>query len=188
MGKTLNELFRDLICLNELDGNISAALRFSNASSSSGLSFGLSQLDVTHNDSAVQCLKECGFSNEEIKELQTKSVDWKLFNPRLESHADIIERYDEAQLSHCLDSSLNFALSHGIAISNTSAILASADYINQYGSEGQGMLDYLHNLNRPFTPEDILYFKLHNTKYGRENPEDCQRRYNNLMKIVKEEI
>lgn len=182
--KTLNELFRDLILQNELSGNEHAALRFSNASSTSGLSFGVSQLDITHNDSAVNCLHECGFEDAEIEELQAKTCDWRSMSARLASHADIIEKYDEAQLKYCLDKSLNFATSHGVPMADTAAILAAADYVNQYGSEGDGILAYFEILGHPFTAEDILYFKLNKTKYGREYPDDCHRRYNNIAKVL----
>lgn len=183
-GKTLNELFRELILWNELDGNEHAALRFSNASETSGLSFGVSQLDITHNDSAVACLRECGFHPDEIKSLQAKTCDWRSMSPRLAAHADIVARYDQAQLKHCLDKSLDFALKHGVAMKDTAAILAAADYVNQYGSEGEAFLAFMEGLDRPFTAEDILYFKVHETQYGREHRSDCSRRYDNIAKVL----
>src|SRR6266540_589246 len=99
MLKTLNEMCYGLILLNEDSGNPAVALRFSNASSKSGLSFGGTQLDIAHNGQAVACLRECGFSQEEIAGLQAKTVDWHALSPRLTAHADIIEKYDTAQLS-----------------------------------------------------------------------------------------
>jgi hypothetical protein len=186
MVETLNSLFRKLILWNELDGNENAALRFSNASSKSGLSFGVSQLDITHNDNAVACLRECGFNQREILSLQVKEEGWRSCSKRLVDHANIIAKYDEAQLKHCLDKSLDFALSHGVPMADTRAVLAAADYVNQYGSEGEGILAYFKSLGKPFTAEDILYFKLHNTKYGRENPDDCQRRYDNISKVAQQ--
>jgi len=184
MSETLNSLFRKLILWNELDGNEGAALRFSNASKSSGLSFGVSQLDITHNNSAVACLIECGFKADAIALLKAKAEGWRAMSPYLAAHADIIARYDEAQLKHCLDKSLDFALSHGVAMADTRAILAAADYVNQYGSEGAGFLAFMNELGRPFTAEDVLTFKLSVTKYGREHPADCQRRYDNISKVV----
>jgi len=185
--ESLNDLIWKLILQNELGGNEAAALRFSNASSKSGLSFGVSQLDITHNDQAVACLKECGFTNEELTSLKAKTCDWRSMSTRLAGHADIIQKYDEAQLKYCLDKSLNFALSHGVSMDNTSAILAAADYDNQYGSEGDQMLTYLESLGKPFTAEDILSFKLNHTLYGRENPGDCKRRYDNIAKVLNKE-
>lgn len=57
---------------NELSNNAAAAYRFSDASERSGLSFGITQLDVSHNPAAVRCLKECGFSEQEIAHLKMK--------------------------------------------------------------------------------------------------------------------
>lgn len=65
--KTLNELFYDVILLNELSGNIRAALRFSDPdgpSGRSGGSFGVCQHDTRHGKYGVTCLRECGFTPE----------------------------------------------------------------------------------------------------------------------------
>jgi hypothetical protein len=39
-------------------------------------------------------------------------------------------------------------------------------------------------LDKPVTAESVLAFKLNHTKYGKEHPADCRRRYTNLIKIV----
>ena len=186
--KSLNELFYDVILLNELGGDVSAALRFSDASSKSGLSFGLTQLDVTHNDQAVVCLKECGFSGPEIALLQSKGAGWQALSKRLPPCAAIIEKYDTAQLSYCLNKALNFDMDFGIPVQSPGGILAGADYVNQYGSQGQGAVNYYDALKRPVTALDVLNFKLSCTKYGREHPDDCKRRYNNIMKVLAENV
>lgn len=181
--KSLNEMFYDVILLNELGGNPKYATRFSNASSSSGLSFGVSQLDITHNDQAVACLKECGFTDDEIKGLQAKAVDWLSYSPRLFAHADIIEKYDTAQLASCLNKALNFETGYGIAVTNPEGVLALADAENQYGSLGDGTAAFMKALGHPVAAKDVLAWRLQ-TKYGREYPADCNRRINNVVKVV----
>jgi hypothetical protein len=183
--ETLNSLFRKLILLNELSGNLNAALRLSLCSGGkSGYSFGESQLDINNNPAAVACLLECGFSITEVSGLQAKILNPSNFTARLQAHADIIAKYDEAQLSECLDRALNFDSDYGIPVANTAAILAGADYCNQYGSEGNGAKAYYKALGRPITAEDVLQFKLTQTKYGKENPGDCRRRYANIAKVL----
>ena len=183
--ETLNDLFRKLILLNELSGNLDAALRLSLCSGGkSGYSFGESQLDINNNPAAVACLKECGFSDLEISLLQAKQVDPHTFTPRLQAHADIIAKYDEAQLSECLDRALNFDSDHGVPLADTAAILAEADFDNQYGSQGNVQLAWLLALGRPITAVDILNFKLSETVYGKENPGDCKRRFANIAKVL----
>jgi len=189
--KTLNELFRMLILANELDNNLKAALRFSDPdgelSGKSGWSFGISQFDTQKNDAALACLKECGFTPAEIQGVVKQTIDVKPLAARLKANASIIEKYDEEQLSHCLNKALNFDVKYGISLAGPDAILASADYVNQYGSQGQGAVAFYKGLGRPITAADVLDFKLKCTKYGRERPKDCRRRYDNLVNLMKEE-
>ena len=190
--KTLNELFRLVILANELDNNESVALRFSDPdgadSGKSGWSFGVCQFDTRNNDSALKCLLECGFTHDEIVGVVSQSIDVKFLNKKLVGGADIIAKYDTAQLSRCLTSTMNFCNDHLLPVTDTGALLAIADYINQYGSCGDGFAAYMKGLNRPVIASDILDFKLSNTKYGREHPKDCARRYKNLIDIVKENV
>ena len=185
--KSLNELFRLIILANEDSNDINVALRFSNAGGNSGYSFGVSQMDVSHSGNAVTCLKECGFTDDEISALQAKTVDRHQFTSRLQASAGIIAKWDETQLSQCLDKALNFVTGHGVPVESPGGILAGADYCNQYGSEGNGAVVYYKALGRPVTAEDVLAFKLDHTAYGKAQPGDCKRRYDNIVAILAKE-
>jgi hypothetical protein len=190
--KTINELFYLVILQNELSGNKSAALRFSDpdgASGRSGWSFGLCQFDTRHNDQAINCLVDCGFTDGEIRKIVAQTIDVKPLAARLIAHADVIAEYDEAQLSHCINKAVEFNVSHGIIMSDTAAILCVADYVNQYGSEGDGIAAYFNEIDikRPVIAADVQHFKLEHTKYGREHRKDCERRYNNILEALKKE-
>ena len=127
MDTTLNELFRKVILYNEVDGNEKAILRFSDPdgpSGRSGWSFGLCQFDTRHNDMAVACLKECGFTDEEISGVVNQSISIKPLEAKL--NACIVAKYDTAQLSQCLNAALNVTTSNGIMALDTAAILALA--------------------------------------------------------------
>jgi hypothetical protein len=186
--KTLNELFFDLILLNELGGKINFALKFSDPdgvlSGKSGWSFAVCQFDTRNNKMALECLRKCGFTEEEITGVVNQNIDVKPLEHKLKEHSEIITKYSIEQLSYCLNKALNFDLDYGIPIADDAAILAGADYVNQYGNQGQGARAYYKSLNRPITAEDILTFKLEKTKYGKEHPKDCHRRYDNLVKIL----
>ena len=187
--KTLNELFYLVILANELGNNLSAAWRFSDpdgASGRSGWSFGLCQFDTRHNSAALKCLAACGFTETEIDGIIAQTVDVKPFAARLAAHAEVIERYDTDQLSYCLNKALEFNVCHGIIMTDTTALLAVADYVNQYGSEGEGIAAYFNDidLQRPIIGQDVQDFKLSRTKYGREHRADCERRYSNICDIV----
>jgi len=186
--KTLNELFYQIILLNELSGNKSAALRFSDpdgASGRSGWSFGVCQFDTKHNGEAIKCLVDCGFRDGEIRDIVNQSVDVKPFAARLIAHADTIEEYDTAQLSYCLNNALNAITANGVMAYEPAAILCLADYINQFGSVGPSFVEWMNKRDTDgITAEEIQDWKLKHTKYGREHMADCERRYNNILKVV----
>lgn len=185
---TLNELFRKVILLNELSGNLAFALRFSDPdgvrSGKSGWSFGVCQYDTQNNPRALDCLRECGLTPQEIDGVVKQTIDVKPLAAKLKAHADIVEKYDIMQLDYCLNKALNFDSDYGIPVVDTRAILAGADYVNQYGSQGNGAVAYYKSLGRPITALDVLNFKLTCTKYGKEHPDDCRRRYDNIIKVI----
>lgn len=188
--ETLNELFYKVILLNELDGDISLALKFSDPdgarSGKSGWSFGVCQYDTQNNENSIKCLRECGFTEEEIVGIITQTIDVKPLEKKLKEHADIIQKWDTLQLTYCLNKALNFDLDWGIPVESPGGVLAGADYVNQYGSQGNGACAYYKKLNRPITARDVLVFKLTHTKYGKTHPKDCVRRYDNIIKVVNE--
>lgn len=187
--KSLNELFRCLILANELDNTIDLAFRFSDPdggrSGKSGWSFGVCQFDTRNNDQALKCLAAMGFTRDEIDGIVDQTIDVRPFAARLKAHSDIIAEYDEAQLSRCLFSAMNFCAAHNLPVVDTGAILASADYVNQYGSQGEQFAAFVKGLERPLVAEDILDFKLMHTVYGERFPRDCKRRYDNLVDLMK---
>jgi hypothetical protein len=187
--KTLNELFYDVIFLNELSGNIRAALCFSDPdgpSGRSGGSFGVCQHDSRHGKYAKTCLRECGFTEAEIVQVQDMMGDVKTLAAKL--NREIVEKYDTLQLSDCLNSAMNVTTSKGLIVTDTAAILALADYANQYGSIGPTFTMYLDDNDFDgVTIQEVQEWKLKHTKYGREHPKDCDRRYLNILEVCKKE-
>lgn len=187
--KSINEMFCDIICLNE--GGEAVALQFSDPdgvkSGKSGWSFGVCQFDTRNNQQALACLKECGFTEDEIHGIVDQTINVKPLAAKLKAHADVIERYDMAQLQHCLDAAANFMSNYGIPDADGSGILALADYVNQYGSLGMGAASFFRMLGRPVDAAAVLGFKLNNTKYGKEHPKDCKRRFDNIMAVFNKE-
>jgi hypothetical protein len=188
--KTMNELFADLIFQNECDSNEDFIYRFSDPdgvrSGKSGWSFGRVQWDTQNNDSALACLSECGFTHDEIDEIVRQTIDVKPFAARLAAHADIITRYDEMQLGDCIESAVNFCNAYKIPVTDTGALLALADTVNQYGSLGNGSASYLRKVDHPITAADILAMKL-TWKYSTSSHrghDDTIRRYDNLINIL----
>ena len=181
--KSLNEMFADVIALNEgATGNI--AYQFVHAKGgTSGWSFGKVQWDVKNNSTARDILSQIGFSPSEIQSIVDETVDPRQWNDRLLSGKDIIDQADVNQLSYCLNQGLNFSTSHGIPVENPGGILAIADAENQYGSLGDGTATFYANLGHEITADDVLAWRLQ-TKYGRECPDDCRRRIVNVKKVI----
>lgn len=185
--KSLIDLYVELIFMNEC-GKKENILKFTDPdgvrSGKSGYSFGKSQFDTKNNPASLMCLRECGLTEQEIQGVVNQTIDVTPLNAKLASHADVIEKWDERQHNYCLNMALNFATAHGIPVSNPDGILAMADYDNQYGSMGAGACAFFQGLNHPVTAEDVLEFKLKHTKYGKEHPKDCKRRYDNLKELL----
>ena len=180
----LSTAVRQALLANELSNNAAAAYRFSNAGASSGLSFGATQLDVSHNSAAVKCLQECGFTAAEIIQLKNKSGDWKSLSPRLLAHAAIVDKYDTAQIKGCLDHVLTVAQSRKFSFANDEAIVHAADYHNQFFMATAGkMANALAELGRAVTPQDI-YQVIEETPWDKKDPEDVKRRYNNIARLM----
>lgn len=184
--------FRKIILANELDNNKAYALKFSDPdgvrSGKSGWSFGISQFDLQNNPIAASCLRACKFSEAEIRGLIAQTVDADALEPKLAAHAATIEQFDRVQLNSCVTRAQRILSKRLITPANDAALLACADYANQYHlsdiNKPGYLVHYLVKLGRPFTAADVLQFKLVATKYGREHPGDCRRRHNNLVKIM----
>jgi hypothetical protein len=189
--KSLNELFAALIFANECSSNEKFIYRFSDPdgvrSGKSGWSFGRVQWDTRNNSMALDCLSECGFTQDQIDGVVDQTIDVKPLAAILKANAAVIDRFDQAQLSICINQALNWNATHNIPITDTGAILAAADYWNQYGSQGECFAAYLMALHRPVIAQDILDFKLEHTKYGKEHSDDCRRRFDNLIHILDKE-
>jgi len=188
----LIKTFRKVIIANELDNDLAFVTKFSDPdgvrSGKSGWSFGACQFDLQNNPAAATCLRAIGFTPEEVAGLKAQSIDAHALEPKLKAGAGIIEKFDAAQLTGCLVRCEAILSRHGIPVIDDTALLALADYSNQYylsDIDKPGYLvHYLLGLKVPFTARDVLYFKLNSTPYGKSHPGDCKRRYNNLVKIM----
>jgi hypothetical protein len=184
--------YRKVIIANELDGDLGFITKFSDPdgvrSGKSGWSFGLCQFDINNNPVAMTCLQAIGFSSEQIAGLRAQTIDVHPLESLLKAHADIIAKFDDAQLSGTLLRSQNILAKYGIRHADDTAILAVADYANQYYLSDVRkpgyLVGYLAGLGRPFRADDVLKFKLDYTAYGKTHKSDCQRRYKNLIDIV----
>jgi hypothetical protein len=188
----LTATFRKVILANELENNLAYALKFSDPdgvrSGKSGWSFGVCQFDLQNNPTAAACLRACGFTPEEIAGLKAQSIDAHALEPKLKANAAVIEKFDDIQLSGCLTRAQAILSRNGIKAADDTALLALADYANQYYLSDVNkpgyLVHYLIELARPFTAKDVLSFKLGFTPYGKSHPDDCKRRYDNLLKVV----
>lgn len=195
MPRTQDELvglFEKVILANELSNNVAYAYKFSDPdgvrSGKSGWSFGRSQFDTKNNPLALKCLSECGFDDTVIKGIVNQSIDVAPFNAKLRAGQAVIDRYDLVQFRACICKAQAVIKKHGITLVDDTALLAIADYDNQYYLSDRDkpgyLVHYLKRLGRPASARDILTFKLEHTKYGKEKPGDCERRYNNLIRIM----
>lgn len=178
----------DAIAMNEISGNLSVAYRFSRASGgNSGYSFGRSQFDVSNNPFVSQFLRnKCGFTAEDINTLLRLEKDVTGLNNKLREHTKEIDDYD---LQHTKEMITYVGtLLSDLDVENEETFVHLVDYHNQFNLSKNGkMHKYLKTLKFA-TSENILNFKLYQTKWGKEHPHDVKRRYNNIKSCYQKEV
>ena len=173
----------DAIAMNEISGNLSVAYRFSRASGgNSGYSFGRSQFDVSNNPFVSQFLRnKCGFTAEDINTLLRLEKDVTGLNNKLREHKKEIDDYDLQHIKNMIK--YVGGILSDLEVENEETFVHLVDYHNQFNLSYNGkMHKYLKTLKFA-TCENILNFKLNQTKWGKEHPQDVKRRYNNIKRM-----
>jgi hypothetical protein len=189
-AKSLWNMFESSLHKNE--GGAGVAYKFSDAQvGTSGLSFGRSQFDIKNGNHDAKLLA-MGFSKEEIARLKgirlnksTSAGDRAFVEEaakRLQANKALIDQYDNQQTGGLQDTALERLrkLPPSVKISNPSVVAQMADAFNQYG-DGISFDGVLNKKSGTITPEDFLNWRL-STLYGRNNPRDARRRYENIQK------
>ena len=169
----------NLLALNEISGNTRVAYRFSNAGTgNSGYSFGRSQFDVTNNKYARQFLKlECDFTDRDIKRLLAMDPQIDDLNAKLYKHRHQIDNYDKFHVSQMIDHVLKL---QRLPQMDEEAFTHLVDYHNQFNLSIGGKMHRFLQSKKQIDSYDILNFKLNELKWGREQPGDVRRRWNNI--------
>ncbi len=178
------KLVMNILALNEISGNEKVITKFSFAGGISGYSFGRSQFDIKHNPSSRDFLiKKCGFTQNEIDRLLALDKDISDLNEKLAKYRKEIDEYDMRHVQETIDhvSSLD-----GIPDISLKTFVHLVDYHNQFSLSKNGKFHTWIKNRKSLTAEDILEFKLHQTKWGREQPQDVKRRWLNIEKNWKE--
>lgn len=178
------KLVMNILALNEISGNEKVITKFSFAGGISGYSFGRSQFDIKHNPSSRDFLiKKCGFTQNEIDRLLALDKDISDLNEKLAKYRKEIDEYDMRHVQETIDhvSSLD-----GIPDISLKTFVHLVDYHNQFSLSKNGKFHTWIKNRKSLTAKDILEFKLHQTKWGREQPQDVKRRWLNIEKNWKE--
>lgn len=173
------EKIMKVIALNEISGNENIVCKFSYAGGKSGYSFGRSQFDVMHNMKARNFLKNiCGFSDQDMEKLLNLDKDINHLNERLKLFRTHIDKLDKEHIQQMV----NYVTSlDGVSqFENEKTFVHLVDYHNQFNLSKDGKMHKFIKSKKILTSQDILNFKLKETKWGREQPKDVKRRYNNI--------
>ena len=167
-----------VISLNEISGNENVICKFSYAGGKSGYSFGRSQFDVTHNIKARNFLKNiCGFSDHDIRKLLNLDKDIGYLNERLKLFRRDIDRLDKEHINQMVN--YVASLKELPEFEDEKTFVHLVDYHNQFNLSKDGLMHKFIKSKKILTSQDILNFKL-GLKWGREQPQDIKRRYNNI--------
>ena len=178
----------DILTLNEIGHDHSLAYRFSDPdglqTGKSGFSFGRVQFDIKNNKQAILHLRACGFTEEDVVRLLEQSGPIDDLNAKLLAASDMVDRFDlehtRESVEHCMD----LLAADDILVASEETILHIVDYHNQFymspGGKIHRRLRELKQKNMAIAPGHVLDFKLNNTKWGRERPDDVRRRFKNI--------
>ena len=176
------DTLRKILIANELGGDTTLVYKFSPpCSDGSGWTFGVCQFDVRTNPEALQCLRNCGFTSEEVRIVHEDDGDVEALTPKLVPR--VIDQWDNKELQSCIDTPKKLCDSAGIEFADDEAFYHLADYHNQFHMAPGGKMDkFLQSLGRPVAAQDILKLKL-STRWGQGHAPDVYRRYNNIHRI-----
>lgn len=181
IAREINPVFvMEILAKNEISGNENVICRFSYAGGKSGYSFGRSQFDVTHNLAARKFLKEkCNFATDEIARLLNLDKNITNLNNKLSKFRKEI---DELDLIHVKEMINHVAtLDNMPELDTEKTFVQLVDYHNQFNLNKNGKLHNWLKERKFITSKSILDFKLKQTKWGKEHPQDVIRRYNNIV-------
>jgi hypothetical protein len=183
------EQLRKALILNEIGGDEDLIYKFSDAdgvrTGKSGYSFGLVQFDTQNNFDALHCLEACGFTIHEVVGIIRQDIDVTPLNARLRSQSAIVDRFDKAHINKSVQHCDRLVDGYGIRLASDGVMLHIVDYHNQfYMTPGGKLHRWLQDRNVPITAEMVLNFKLEETRWGQKRPDDVQRRWRNIEKIL----
>lgn len=172
-----------VIALNEISGNENVICKFSFAGGISGYSFGRSQFDVKHNEEARNFLRnKCDFTQAEINKLLRLDKDITPLNEKLKAHRKEIDKLD---IEHTKRMIAYVASLEKLPDMDEKTFVHLVDYHNQFNLNKGGKMHRFVKNKKLLTSQDILNFKLKETKWGMEQPQDVKRRWANIEKAYK---
>ena len=167
-----------VIAINEISGNENTICKFSYAGGISGYSFGRSQFDIKHNSKAREFLKEkCSFTAGDIDRLLKLDKNINDLNEKLKKHRKEIDELDKEHIKEMV----NYVASLGdlSEFENEKTFVHLVDYHNQFNLSRNGLMHNFIKSKKILKSEDIYNFKL-GLKWGKEEPQDVERRYLNI--------
>lgn len=187
--KRISDKCMQSIKMNEVGGDDALIYKFSDPdgerTGKSGWSFGLVQFDTQNNWDALHCLEACGFTIYEVVKIIKQDGDISHLNPKLRAQSHIVDRFDTAHVNKSLHHCERLVDGYGIHLDSEGILVHIVDYHNQfYMTPGGKLHRWLQDQGNPVTAEMFLNFKINRTLWGRKRPDDVQRRFRNIEKIL----
>ncbi|WP_051361143.1 hypothetical protein [Desulfuromonas sp. TF] len=188
------DTLRRILIANELGNHPGLAYHFSDPDGPgrSGYSYGVCQFDLRHNRHAYAGLIECGFSMIEADSLMNQTcspAELNAMNSKLLGAAAVVDRLDAAEIAAAVDHVQRMVMIEDLHLADEEAFLHLCDYHNQYRLDfGGKAATYFKSYPGQVDAEAILTFKLKQTAWGQKRPDDVKRRWNNIVKICREDV
>jgi hypothetical protein len=183
----LFDLAMDAVTKNEIGDFLPLAYKFSDPdgiqTGKSGYSFGRVQFDIENNWIAIECLRACGFRPKDLDRLFEQRGDISDLDRKLSDKSNIVDQYDRSHVESSVHHCATVLGSSGVQLKDTETMIHIIDYHNQFYLSRDGkMHNWLKGRAGEINSKDILYFKLHFTKWGESDHGelDIRRRWVNI--------
>jgi hypothetical protein len=184
------ELVKRAILLNELSGNKDKAYKFSDPdgkeSGKSGYSFSTVQFDIENNWDGILCLKACGFRPKDLDRLFEQRGPIEDLNAKLYQNRAIVDRFALEHIDGSCEHVLSLLRGSRIQVEDMETLVHIVDYHNQLYMSPHGALHRWLLQAKAVNAASFLAFKF-TIKWGRNRPDDVQRRFRNIKKVFAED-
>lgn len=153
-----------------------------------GVTFGLSQFDLSSNWQGISCLKKCKFKPGEVVELfNPESTEIDRLNKKLACQSDVVDEFDEKNIRLSILRLSGILNRLNIELEDDVVFLALLDYHFKFFISSHGLLtEWMSTSRQPISLEDFSIFLKKETDWGTADPNEIDVVLSRIKQILDE--